>query len=826
MPPAKTQSGRGDNFFKDDPDLQRQMGNLDGVSSKADFIKWRSSFLEVVDAFLDQEGSTKAAEAYTLFTTHVRSLQKTKQKLQTCLDNGSLSAEKASVKARRALSELQASLANVTAKLQQLLPGNKSVNVGYSNYHMGAMLVREGFQSYGSLQECDESLLLGKEEALQFVADKQLLQEIDNYHEKLQTFVAIMSDLGLMKIAIKAQEIAKLDKESGGGGDGADEEDDLMQKFTAATTAKLAAPEPTPIIVPPSPEPEPELEPERTPVEPEPVPMEIIPVPEPEPITPPEPEQVAEPGTVEPIPEPEPVPMSPPAVKEESSVEQQRVITITTSHKSPRKAPNGAAPKKIIRRRKKPVDDDPDDNEPDLPRTMKPKAKAQFGNNVGRGAGRMLSKEEAKERRPASKTRPKKRAVPTKKSPEKTSDEADKDDENEEDENEDDNDEDEKNDKDDNGNKKEQAPRQPQGAKQNGQATTKNHANKSRPGATTAATKRQPQATKKKADPQVPIVVHKMDGTQIKLMIDLAKDTLGDVKKQLLQKTKIPIDQQRISMKYSGQEFSVDGKKISFYGVKQDSDVDLDLQWIHVKVEVTVDGKQQKHEIKVLPASDTVNTIKAKIGKESGLPAGKHVLIFKSAELSEGSKTAKAVGIQDGSTLKVEQCSKVSIFVKTMDNAKLILMVNLSKDGLVDIKKQLEKDTGVKESNQRLFLGGAELLDDEKKKKKSLVPVIMSKKDKNKAIETFGIEAGSELDMEPKKLNVIVEMPNGKSHKIKVTPSSDMSDLIALMVEKQADLANISGGKVLKFGGKTFPKGKTVKQMGLRDGSKVKLELT
>ena len=816
MPPARTQSGRGDNFFKEDPDLQRQMGNLDGVSSKADFIKWRSSFLEVVDAFLDQEGSTKAAEAYTLFTTHVRSLEKTKNKLQACLDNGSLSAEKASVKARRALSELQASLANVTAKLQQLLPGNKSVNVGYSNYHMGAMLVREGFQSYGNLQECDESLLLGKEEALQFVADKQLLQEIDNYHEKLLTFVAIMSDLGLMKIAIKAQEIAKLDKYNGGGGDGGDAEDDLMQQFTATITAK--PPEPAPVPVPPSPEPEPEP----TPVEPEPVPMEIIPVPEPELVTPPEKEPVTEP--IEIVRELEPMPVSPPIVEEESPEERQRVINITTSHKSPHIVASGAAPKKIIRRKKKQVDDDPVDNEPDLPRTVKPKAKAQFGSNVGRGAGRMLSKEEAKERRPGSKTRPKKRAVPTKKSPEKKSDEADKDDENEEDEA--DNDDEDKSDKDDNGDKKEQAPRKPQGAQQNGQAATKTQANTSQPSTAAAAPKQQPQATKKKVVPKVPILVHKMDGTQIKLMIDLTKDTLGGVKKQLLQKTKIPIDQQCISMKYSGQEFSVDSKKISFYGVKQDSDVDLDLRWIQVKVEVTVDGKQQKHEIKVSPASDTIHRIKAKIEKESGMAAARQVLIFKGTELSEGSKTAKAVGIQDGSTLKVEQCSKVSIFVRTMDNAKIMIMINLSKDSLVDIKKQLEKDTGVKESNQRLFLKGAELLDDEKKKKKSFVPGIMSKKDKKKAIEELGIEADSELDMEPKKSNVTVEMPNGKSHKIKVTPASDMSDLIALMVEKQADLANASGGQVLKFGGKTFPKGKTVKQMGLRDGSKVKLELT
>ena len=95
----------------------------------------------------------------------------------------------------------------------------------------------------------------------------------------------------------------------------------------------------------------------------------------------------------------------------------------------------------------------------------------------------------------------------------------------------------------------------------------------------------------------------------------------------------------------------------------------------------------------------------------------------------------------------------------------------------------------------------------------------------NKTAQDYRIQDGSELYVEPKSIKVIIVMPNGKTHKVQVEYSSDMSDLIKSLVESEADIASASGGRVFKFGGKELCNGKTVKEMGIQDGSKIKLDL-
>lgn len=125
------------NIFKDDPELKKQLGSLEGVKSKAAFADWRVSFLQAVQSFLDQKGSVKAEAAYEKFTKQIQKMEKTTAKIQSCLTDGSLSKEKASVKARRSLNELKAALTIVSKELQNLLPGTKSDAAKYTNFHMG-----------------------------------------------------------------------------------------------------------------------------------------------------------------------------------------------------------------------------------------------------------------------------------------------------------------------------------------------------------------------------------------------------------------------------------------------------------------------------------------------------------------------------------------------------------------------------------------------------------------------------------------------------------------------------------------------------------------
>jgi hypothetical protein len=70
--------------------------------------------------------------------------------------------------------------------LAELLPGSGQADQAPdyvdTNYHMGAILIGDGFSLYGYLQTCYQILQQRKGDVLWEVADRQILAEIDNYH--------------------------------------------------------------------------------------------------------------------------------------------------------------------------------------------------------------------------------------------------------------------------------------------------------------------------------------------------------------------------------------------------------------------------------------------------------------------------------------------------------------------------------------------------------------------------------------------------------------------------------------------------------------------
>ena len=295
---------------------------------------------------------------------------------------------------------------------------------------------------------------------------------------------------------------------------------------------------------------------------------------------------------------------------------------------------------------------------------------------------------------------------------------------------------------------------------------------------------------------KVPITVNTMDGKKLEVMID-PFDTMGEIKKQLEGESGLPANNQKLSM--NGVEFSDDNNTARFYGIKEGSELDLEPKSIKLSVKMP-DGKQYTLEIS---PSDTSDWIKSKIEKQCGMAAPRQVLKFEGKELPSGLATAKDMGLQNGSEIQVE-IFQVPVIVNTMDGKKLEIMVDPA-DKLSAIKKQLEPESGLSADNQSIFLQGKELADD------------------SVTAADYGIKAGSELDLEPKELNVVVEMPDGKTHTIAVKPS-DTSDAIKARIEKQTGMA--APRQVLKVKGKELPGGSaTVKDMGIQDGSAITVEV-
>ncbi|CAB9516895.1 Polyubiquitin (Fragment) [Seminavis robusta] len=293
---------------------------------------------------------------------------------------------------------------------------------------------------------------------------------------------------------------------------------------------------------------------------------------------------------------------------------------------------------------------------------------------------------------------------------------------------------------------------------------------------------------------KVPVTVNTMDGKSIKVMID-PTDRLSDIKVQLEEETGLPAKNQKLSM--NGEELTDPNKTAKDYGIKKGSVLDLEPKVIKINVK-TPDGKTISVEVN---ANDTAEQVKAKIAKDAGMSVAQQLLKHNGKEFADG-KTVKDMGIKEGSDLTVE-IFKVPVTVNTADGKSIKVMIDPT-DKLSDIKVQLEDETGVAAKNQRLSMNGQELTDP------------------NKTAKDYGIKKGSVLDLEPKVIKVMVEMPDGKKQEVELS-SSDTDAEIKAKIAKKTGMA--APRQVLKVNGKELPKGKTVGQMGIKDGSDLKVDI-
>jgi hypothetical protein len=293
----------------------------------------------------------------------------------------------------------------------------------------------------------------------------------------------------------------------------------------------------------------------------------------------------------------------------------------------------------------------------------------------------------------------------------------------------------------------------------------------------------------------VPVTVNTMDGTQIQLMVEQT-GSLSDIKLLLENESGLPAKNQNLFM--NGDELGDDSETAADCGIGAGSVLDLEPKLIQVSVE-TPDGKQ--HSVDVKP-SDTSDIIKQNIEEETGRAAAWQVLKFNAEELPNG-ETVKDMGIREGSELKVE-INKVPVTVTTMDGTQIQLTVDPT-GSLSDLKCLLENESGLKASNQTLLMNGDVLGDG----------------DDSKAVTDCGIGAGSELEVEPAVILITIETPD-RTLNVEVYPSIT-SDMIQLQIEKVTGLS--AARQVCKFNGVKLPKGATVKAMGLRDGSELKVEI-
>eukprot|EP00977_Amphora_coffeiformis_P020499 scaffold8306_cov171-Amphora_coffeaeformis.AAC.16 len=201
------------NPIKESRILQQLLRELDSITSRRQFRRWRKSFLAEFEIFLFESGNVKVRIAYrnlcTILSRHVELVKK----MHVHIQQGDLSPDGSTVRARQTLGNFFDQMIRVKQILIDLLPTTAQMEkeIGYTKFHLAAVLIDNGFLAYDRLMLCDEIHFHFKHWCLQDVANKLFNLEMDHYRNQLDIFCDIMADLGINKIMQKALQLLHKD---------------------------------------------------------------------------------------------------------------------------------------------------------------------------------------------------------------------------------------------------------------------------------------------------------------------------------------------------------------------------------------------------------------------------------------------------------------------------------------------------------------------------------------------------------------------------------------------------------------------------------------
>ena len=288
------------------------------------------------------------------------------------------------------------------------------------------------------------------------------------------------------------------------------------------------------------------------------------------------------------------------------------------------------------------------------------------------------------------------------------------------------------------------------------------------------------------------ISVKTPQGKKIPFQVTLDDMPGTDLKPRIEAKTGIPVDEQRLELP-DGTPLN-DKKPLGDQGINHGDT--LEMQPMEIYVEDIANGGKT-HTLSNVKPSDTIQDIKKRVEKKTGIPLKLQRLAFGGKQLNKDSKTLKQCGIKDKDTLQLEP---LQVHVKTPDGKKLTLTV-APDDTPEDVKKQVEDRTGIPPKDEELKF------DDN-----PLKP--------NKPIFEQGVNHGDTLDME---MEIYVAEPNGKVHTLSNVHPAMTIDEVKDMVKRKTKIPKDQ--QRLTFGGKPLSNdNKTLKDCNIKHKSTLNLE--
>lgn len=138
-PKEKPSAGR--NPLKFDPELKAMLEKLECVKTYRTFKRWRSSFLDRFESFLEEEGIQAAEKAYKDFSSSMERFVKKVNQAEGFMQRGFFSQANflSSVKARNCLHEMSKIMSHVIDDEDALIPqtGPLEKQRGYNKVRVG-----------------------------------------------------------------------------------------------------------------------------------------------------------------------------------------------------------------------------------------------------------------------------------------------------------------------------------------------------------------------------------------------------------------------------------------------------------------------------------------------------------------------------------------------------------------------------------------------------------------------------------------------------------------------------------------------------------------
>jgi hypothetical protein len=191
-----------ENPFTTDDKLRQLLADVGTIQSGEAFSNWKTSFLKVYRSYLDPDGVLNAREADGRLIQKLQSLARVSLKVESLAEAGHITKAQVTADGRRALGKWTEEMALVEKAVAKFCPKTTKEmdEVGYDKFELGAVLIQDGFQVYDiMLTNCDFNQEL-REGPLDGLLDKNTLNIVDFYAREMQSFVDIMSDLGLFKL--------------------------------------------------------------------------------------------------------------------------------------------------------------------------------------------------------------------------------------------------------------------------------------------------------------------------------------------------------------------------------------------------------------------------------------------------------------------------------------------------------------------------------------------------------------------------------------------------------------------------------------------------